>query len=135
MEWVFDKKNFTGTAKAWLSNGICPITKKTKAEFIADGYTVLNDDDYFSFVEEWENKKLIGKWKEISETEYSEALNELPPVGWFNGGFFVSERYRSDISAFYQKYKGKYYTSLQRWSTEREEIIKCLLEFIEKLAS
>lgn len=27
-EWVFDKENFTGTAKAWLFNGICPIKLK-----------------------------------------------------------------------------------------------------------
>lgn len=55
----FDKKNFTGTAKTFLTNGICPITKKTKAEFIAEGYTVVSDDDYFSCLEEWENKNLM----------------------------------------------------------------------------
>lgn len=134
-EWVFDKKNFTGTAKTFLTNGICPITKKTKAEFIAEGYTVVSDDDYFSYLEEWENKNLIGKWKEITEEEYDDALNVLPPVAWCDGGFFISERYTSNISDFYQKYDGKYYTSLQRWSTKRENIIKSLLEFIEKLAS
>lgn len=132
MEWVFDKKNFTGIAKTFLFNGICPITKKTRAEFIADGYTVLSDDDYFSFLEEWENKNFIGKWKEITEEEYNDALNVLPPVAWYDGGFFISERYTSNISDFYQKYNGKYYTSLQRWSTKRENIIKSLLEFISK---
>lgn len=134
-EWVFDKKNFTGTAKTFLTNGVCPITKKTKAEFIAEGCTVVGDDDYFSFLEEWENNHLIGKWKEITEEEYDDALNVLPPVAWCDGGFFISERYTSNISDFYQKYDGKYYTSLQRWSTKRENIIKSLLEFIEKLAS
>ena len=89
----------------------------------------------FSCLEEWENKNLIGKWKEITEEEYDDALNVLPPVAWCEGGFFISERYTSNISDFYQKYNGKYYTSLQRWSTKRENIIKSLLEFIEKLAS
>ena len=132
MEWVFDKKNFTGIAKTFLFNGICPITKKTRAEFIADGYTVLSDDDYFSFLEEWENKNFIGKWKEITEEEYNDALNVLPPVAWYDGGFFISERYTSNISDFYQKYNGRYYTSYQRWSTKREDIIKSLLEFIKE---
>lgn len=130
MEWIFDKENFTGAAKTFLFNGVCPATKKTRAEFIDEGYTVLSDDDYFSFLEDWENKNLIGKWKEITEEEYNDALNVLPPVAWYDGGFFISERYTSNISDFYQKYNGKYYTSLQRWSTKREDIIKSLLDFI-----
>lgn len=132
MEWVFDKKNFTGTAKTWLISGFCSLTGKTKDDYIADGYTVLSDDDYFSFLEEWENKNLIGKWKEITEDAYNDALNVLPPVAWYEGGFFISERYTSNISDFFQKYNGRYYTSYQRWSTKREDIIKSLLEFIKE---
>lgn len=85
----FWQENFTGTAKTFLTNGICPITKKTKAEFIAEGYTVVSDDDYFSCLEEWENKNLIGKWKEITEEEYDDALNVLPPVAWCEGRDFL----------------------------------------------
>lgn len=130
LECVFKKDSFDGWAKHILSNGIDTYNNKTKAEYIAEGYDVLTMDDFVDYCNKWEDENLCDDWKEITEEEYDYALNVLPPVKWYNGGFFISERYTSDISAFYQELNGKYFTSLQRWSTPREQIMESLNNYI-----
>lgn len=130
-KWVVDVNNFTGNAKTYLNkNGVCPYYGKTEEEYIAEGYSILNDEEFFKMVKDWEDG-LIGKWKEISLEEFDDMLDILPPVAWYNGGFFMSERYTGNISSFYQKINGKCYTSLQRMNTPRNKIIAELLEFIK----
>lgn len=130
MKWVVDAKNFTGYAKTWLdSSGACPYTGKTAADFEAEGYAVMDDAAYSAIQAEWENT-LCGVWSEETEEAYNDALNCLPPVKWYAGGFYVSERYMSNISAYHQELDGHYYTSLQRWSTPRAAILDDLDKWI-----
>lgn len=53
MEWVVDKQHFDGFAKTFLIDGKCPYTGKTDKEYAAEGYSVLNDDEYSSMVTEY----------------------------------------------------------------------------------
>lgn len=129
-KWVVDRNNFTGYAKTYLrEDGCCPYCGKTAEEYISEGYSVLEDEEYFALVKEWENS-MCGNWKEITDEEFEDALCVLPPVGWYDGGFFMGERYTGNISSFYQKLNGKFYTSLQRMSTPRKDIIEDLRKFI-----
>lgn len=132
--WVVDSKNFDGSAVTYLPDGnACPYTGKTAAEFIAEGYEILNDDEFSAFMVSYENS-LCGHWTEESAEDYNEALNVLPPVAWYDGGFFMSERWTGNISAFHQEMHGHYYTCLQRMSTPRAAILGDLSEFIKREA-
>ena len=128
-KWIVDTNNFKGYAKTYLVNGACPYYGKTEAEYLTEGYSVLNDEEYTALTRKYEDS-LCGDWKEITEEIFDDMLNVLPPVGWYNGGFFMSERYTGNISSFYQKMNGKYYTSLQRMSTPRQTILEDLQRFI-----
>ena len=131
MKWVVDTKNFNGNAKTIIGeNGRCPYYGKTEEEYKSEVYDILTDAEFEKILTKWE-ETLIGHWKEITEEEYDDALNILPPVGWYNGGFFMSERYTGNISSFYQKLNGKCYTSLQRMSTLRKDIIENLKNFVD----
>lgn len=129
-KWVVDAEHFAGYAKAWLNpSGVCPYTGKTADDYKREGFSVFDDRQYDRLVTDWENS-LCGVWAEESAEDYSDALNVLPPVGCFDGGFFVSERYASNISAYHQEAGGHYYTSLQRWSTPRSAILDDLAKWI-----
>ena len=133
-KWVIEKE-FKGHAYTCLSeDGKSFYSDKTEADYIAEGYIIVSDEEFSAKVKEWEDK-LCGDWKEISEERYEEMLDILPPVAWYNGGFFMSERFTGNISAFLQKWGGKYYESLQRMSTPRNEIIASLRTFIGKEAA
>lgn len=130
--WVVDKANFCGYAKTYLNeDGICPYSKKTAADFEAEGFTIMDDAAYLAYQRAWDDA-LCGKWSEETEEQYNEALNCLPPVKWYNGGFYISERYTSNISAFHQEWYGHFYTSLQRWSTPRADILADLQNWIKE---
>ena len=116
---------------AILINGKDSYTGKTKDDFIKEGYTVLPENEFDELVEENERNQ-CNDWKEITEEEYERALNVLPPMKWYNGGFFVSECYSGSLYGFYQELNGKYYTSLQSVYTKREEILENLKKFIER---
>lgn len=131
LEYVVDKNNFDGFAKAILSNGKSCYSEKTKEDYLKEGLSVVDEDEMFKIREAWENG-LIGHWIEVTEREYDNQLNVLPPLKWHDGGFFMSEFYTGTLTSFYQKWKGKFYTSLQRIGTNRAEIINSLQAFIKE---
>ncbi len=129
-KWVVDKNNFKGYAESILTeNGCSPYSGKTAEEYIAEGFDILDYKEYSTLVKEW-NDSLCGNWKEITADDFNDALCVLPPEDMHDGGFYMGERYTEDVSAFYQKLSGKYYTSFQHIGTPRKEIIKQLLQFV-----
>lgn len=131
MKWVVDTKNFHGHSKTYLPDDhTCPFTGKTAEQFQAEGYEVMDEDEFFALYQRFEDG-MCGEWKEVTAEEYDEALNVLPPILWYDGGFYIGEAYMSDIHGFYQKYMGRYYTSLQRISTPRNIILESLVKFLQ----
>lgn len=104
-------------------------TGKTVDEYRAEGYAVLTSEEFDSIVKAHDDA-MCGDWKEETAEQFEYALNVLPPMGWKNGGFFISEADTSNIHAFHQEWNGKYYTSLQRTSTPRAEILESLKNLI-----
>lgn len=131
LEYVVDKNNFDGFIEAILSNGKSCYSEKTKEDYLKEGLSVVDEDEMFKIREAWENG-LIGHWIEVTGQEYDNQLNVLPPLKWYNGGFFMSEFYTGTLTSFYQEWRGKFYTSLQRIGTNRAEIISSLQDFIKK---
>lgn len=107
MIWIVNAAHFDGYAKtSFAEGGACPYTGKTAEQFAAEGYDVLND----------------------------EQLNVLPPIGWNGSGFWMSEYTYGDVTAYYQRFGGRYYTSLQRINTSRGEILYSLVRHLESAA-
>ena len=107
-----------------------PYTGKTAEDYRAEGYTILNESEFDTILTAADDA-LCGDWKEETAEQSEDALNVLPPLHWHDGGFYIPERYTSNICSFHQKLNGKHYTSLQRTSTPRADIIKSLAAWIE----
>lgn len=111
-------------------NGTDLYSGKTVEDYRAEGYTILNESEFDAILTAADDA-LCGDWKEETAEQYEDALNVLPPLHWHDGGFYIPERYTSNICSFHQKWNGKHYTSLQRTSTPRADIIKSLTAWIE----
>lgn len=129
--YVVDLRNYKGNIQTVLYDSKCPFTGKSEKEFIQEGYTVMAWDDYEPILQAYLDS-LCGDWCEITEEQYEDALNVLPPALYTNGGFFMSERYMHDVSGFYQKWYGAFYTSYQRMHWDRSKILESLQEHIKK---
>ena len=134
--WTFIVKDLDDLKKRGLSagysiatNGTNPYTGKTVEEYRAEGYAILTEEEFNAIVKAADDA-LCGDWKEETAEQYEYALNVLPPMRWTDGGFFVGEAETDNIHAFHQRMNGKYYTSLQRTSTPRRDILESLTNFI-----
>ena len=139
MSWLFAVKSIDeikqkGTSGYYAmineETGFDLLLDKSLDDFRAEGFTILTDPEFTALVEAHDDA-LCGDWKEETEEQYEYALDVLPPLRWTGGGFYVSEPYTSNIYSFHQKWNGRFYTSLQRSSTPRAEIIESLTRFIE----
>ena len=132
-EMIKDKlvieKNYNGTVKTAIRNGFCLYSKKPESYYIENDYLIVTEEEFEAIHEKYLND-ICNNWEEITEDQFEDALNVLPPMRWRNGGFYMSERYTGDVSDFYQEKDGKYYTSLQRLSYDRGEIMDNLREYI-----
>lgn len=131
VRFVVDKENYTGTVKTVLYDGICPYTKQTAADYEKDGYAIMTEDEFRALDKAFEDS-LCNDWKEITEEQFEDALNVLPPIKWERGGFYIGEPTRGSLYGFYQRWQGKYYTSLQSVYTDREQIIDSLTKWISE---
>ena len=126
---VVDLKNYRGFVQTVLRNGKCIYHGKPESYYVDKGYLIVTEEEFEPIHEKYLND-MCGDWKEITEENFEDALNVLPPMRWENGGFFMSERYTGDVTAFYQQIGNKYYTSYQRLSYKRDDILENLREFI-----
>lgn len=124
--WKFAVKSIDDISRYHiLIGGVNCYTGETEADYIAKGYAVLTEPEFDAANKAFEDS-LCGRWVEISAEFYDHQLNVLPPLCYYNGGFYVSEAYTADIHDFCQELNGKYYSSLQRTSTKRDRIIAAL---------
>lgn len=124
---------FEGHTYDVLRNGIS-MTKcgKARADYETEGYEILSEDAYMEKFDQFQDS-LCNDWIEITEDEYESSLNVLPPMGWQNGGFFVPEAYIGNVYTFCQSINGKFYTSLQRTSSKRADIMENLKQYIDTI--
>lgn len=127
-KWLFVvSKDYHGYAHDVLTEG----KKNLADEYRAKGYDVLTSAEFDDLQEKWERKQ-CGHWKEITEEQYDDALCVLPPLRWYDGGFFVGEAYSGSLYDFYQKLNGRFYTSLQSIHYKREDILASLDAFVKE---
>lgn len=128
---VVNSSDFRGNVHTSLYDGICPYSNKTESDYLAESFSVMTVEEFKPILEKYLDG-LCGQWQEISEQDYNDALDALPPLRWTNGGFYFLERYTADVTSFYQEWYGKFYTSMQRLSYKREDVINSLEAFIKE---
>ncbi len=131
-EYVINSmENFRGWMSyiTFLKNGKCPYTGKTKEEYLAEGKSVVDENTFQRMMDVYEDS-LCNDWQEITEEFYNDQLNVLPPLKWSAKGFFISEATSGLLHDFYQELDGKFYTSLQKITKPRREIINRLTKAI-----
>lgn len=131
LEYVIGPEGYNGSAKSILCNGKCPYNGKTAQEYLDEGCTIVDEDALYQIVDAYE-KSLCGHWAEITEKQYDDALNVLPPMKWYDGGFFVSEALTGTVHAFYQELDGKYYSCNYQIYAPRSEILNSLKKHIQQ---
>ena len=124
-----DIKEYDGRLISVLYNGKCPYTKKTKAQFLDEGYKVISYVEFEHLESEYE-RTLSGNWTEITEQEYYEHLNVLPPLKFKHRGFFSPEAIRGCLHDFYQECAGKFYHAVFSIFTSREDIDNALTDYL-----
>ena len=129
--WLFVvEKEFRGNAYSIITDG----SKKKADKYRAAGYDVLTAEEFDDLMTRWE-RSMCGDWKEITEEQYEDALNVLPPIMWYGGGFFSCEAFSGSLHSFYQRMDGRYFTSLQSVFEERENILASLEKFLSGAVS
>jgi hypothetical protein len=100
----------------------------TVDEYLAthEGFKCLPIDEAIKHIHDTESIKLIGSWVEITEDQYMEALECLPPQKWLTVDrvniFRMSEYTTGNITAHYARTANRYFTALRRTSVSYETI-------------
>ena len=123
------ERDYNGTVKTAIRDGRCLYYGTPEEYFLEQGYLIVTEEEFEPIHEKYLND-MCNNWKEITEDKFEDALNVLPPMRWENGGFFISERYTSDVTNFYQQIGNRYFTSYQRLSYKRDDILDNLKLFI-----
>lgn len=128
---VIRPEGFDGVPYTFIENGRCIVTGRTEESFLEEGFLVLTNEEFNVLCKKWADEK-SKNWVEITETQYNDCLNELPPLKWMNGGFFTSEMYCYDLGAFFQEYGGRYFKSYQHIGAARQDILSSLNQWLSK---
>lgn len=125
-ELVLKDKNATIVA-AILVNGISIYSKKTKEQFLDEGYLAMSYHDGFELISHNEDIAYLKEWSEITESQWWYALEMLPPLkhAHIDGHefFFCSEAYTGNIHSCYCAVGNKYYTAMRRTTTSYEVMV------------
>lgn len=134
-KYVIEKDNFQGFIITSLNEeGKSFYTGKTVEEMQPEykGELILLDDQELDIIiEEYENS-LQKDWTEISEEEYFDALECLPPMNWRTivpgvNIFCISEGYYGSLHSHFLKLSNlegtKYYSALRCIYTTNDQIL------------
>lgn len=124
-EYVLKSRSST-TLASILVDGISYLGK-TKEYYLDKGYIVVPQEEGSNILYENDEALYIKEWKEISESSYWRALEELPPLKQRTIEkvcfFFCSEAYTSNIHSCYCSIGEKYYTAMRRTTTTYEDML------------
>jgi hypothetical protein len=150
--YIYDPKTFKGTI---LTS--CPFVDLTKP----DGKTLLNAtvlhysdgltfaqyneqhgggliaqtwDEFWPVLEKYNTETYVKPWREITEEQYYDSLECLPPCKWHDlnnrfNSFFISEAWTADLHSFCIKDRktGKYYSATRSRFISDSDLIKDLI--------
>jgi len=112
----------------------------TAEDYRKQGYIVLLEEEANKIVNQNQNKKFIEGWTEITEDEYWDALETLPPVGFVSKSygelFWFREFLISDITNVYVCIKSpngnRFFRSAKRFTNDYRKIFDDLFNYLQK---
>lgn len=115
-----------------LETAKCRYSERTMSELrqeYGNDIVAITWDEFYEQVEKPYLLRLQKPFKEITEEEWDNMLNCLPPMRWHDfvpglNVFFCSEGYTADLHGCYIKDRvnGKYYTALRSRFISDEEL-------------
>ena len=112
-----------------VHNGLCAFTAwqnptgndYTISEYLdilGTGHVCIPMDEAMDLIDIAMKDKYIGPWEEITEEQWTDALECLPPCRWMTvdgvNFFQMSERMCGSITGTYARYFGKCYTAFRQ---------------------
>jgi hypothetical protein len=121
-------------AEDFIVDGKTSVYRIPVEEYMQDnpGLVLISWDEFLEVTEKIENEKFLTDWEEITEEQYTQALECLPPEKWLRYGlwsfFRMSERMISNITAHYALYNSptctRFFTAHRRTSQDYQEMIQ-----------
>lgn len=117
-------------------NECTEISKTPINEMLDDGYVIIPFSEAVEHIQQADEKRFIKPFSEISEEQFYEMFEVLPPEKWVNitNGFMfrMSEYTTSNITAHYIKIGDRHFSAERRTSTSYKEMIEEVEEIISK---
>lgn len=122
------------SGKTHIESLLHPVTEKSiyggkhKSEFLKEGCIVITWDELNPLIKEVENAKYLNSdFEEITEEQFNDALEVLPPQKWvrhqYGSIFRMSEYMTSNITAHYVNHRNKFFYALRRSTTSYDDIL------------
>ena len=103
-------------------------------KFLGPGFVCIPLDDAYEQIEVVNENNYIKPWEQITEEQWDDALNVLPPMNWRTvdgvNFFQCSERMTSNITATYAAVNNKHFTAYRRTSQPYSELVSEIREII-----
>lgn len=101
-----------------FSDGKCIYTGKPVEEYKTEGFEIMTLDAACDLIEKAQEARYHAPWEEITEEEYRDALECLPPMRWNKVSgiefFQMSERYEGEWTATYANIGERYFKALRQ---------------------
>lgn len=127
MKFVVDSRYFDGCCITSMSDGIHNDyegheTLEELKERENNPHLIAVSENTIRKMAHIHDRSLCAPFKEITEEEYYDKLDVLPPVRYTKHFFFIGEPYSGDIYPFCFNMDGRYFTGLRSVRTPRKEL-------------
>ncbi|KAA6302837.1 MAG: hypothetical protein EZS26_001007 [Candidatus Ordinivivax streblomastigis] len=131
--YILDPENYKGSIFTSMSDGVHDnyggrTLEELRIREKNPNLQALTWEEYKPIHEQYENS-LCKSFAEITEEEYWEYLEVLPPKRYNGNSFFMGECFSGSLYQFCFKLKGKYYSALRSIFLTNEELMAQIKEF------
>lgn len=140
MKYVLDPSVlFTGAVLTSMSDGVHDDYEGKTIEELREIHhnpclQVMSEESVMSLAKDYEDRLHNGPVEEITEEDYWDSLDCLPPVRNSRDYFFVGEPYYGNIYPFCFKAEGRYFRCRKKVDTPSEQLRKEIDDYMASLA-
>lgn len=139
MKYVIDPTQlFDGSVVTSMADGVhCTYTGMTieqlRKEHNNPCLQIVGEESIRQLYLQYEERLHNGPVEEISEEDYDDSYNCLPPARNMTNMFFVGEPYYGNIFPFCFTAEGRYFRCRKNIKTPREQLVKEIADFMSNL--
>lgn len=139
VRYVVDPYDFTGTVLTSMADGVHSdyggeTLEELRCRKNNGCLEVVTAAELDTMLTRWEDY-LQGPFREITEEQYWDWLEVLPPMRYRNNSFFVSECYSGTLYRFCFKRENRYFTAMRSKRLKNSELDAQITEFMKELES